>query len=319
MTETDDTRQPDATAKAARDAARWVVRLSERPGLAQARRFRRWYARPGHAAAFDRAQRAWGLGGIAGAGLPVHPPVPRQDRRATGLIAGAVAACLALVLIGGLLLRPDVLTGWRADHAAPRGETRLVTLQDGTEVLLDAGSALDIVGMGSERIVRLLQGQAYFDVTSTGAPFTVQAGGAQVRVLGTRFDVRLVADSTEVMLEEGAVAVSRPGSDGRQLTPGHRIRTGPDSQGAPEAVSLDDAIAWRSGRYVFYDRPLAEVIEVLERHGPGRLMLTGANLPHRPVSGSILLKDSGAALQALATTSGFRIVQLPAGIKLLVE
>lgn len=219
----------------------------------------------------------------------------------------------------GLILRPDLLISWRADYAAPRAEMRAITLSDGTDVLLDAGSALDVVASEPERIVRLLQGQAYFNVTKTGRPFVVEAGDGRVRVLGTQFDVRLFGDSAEVTLQEGSVAVSGPGAGEQTLTPGERIRIEPDGPGAPEAVDLGDATAWRSGRYVFYHRPLGEVVEVLERHGRGRLMVVGADLAAKPVSGSILLNDSDDALQALAGISGFHVIQLPGSIKIISQ
>ncbi|WP_428929371.1 FecR family protein [Marinibacterium sp. SX1] len=322
MTQTEDTPVHD---KARQQAARWVVRLSERPDLADSRRFRRWHAAPANAAAFGAAQRAWGLAGSAGAGLAVAPPRRADHRRRArrpAMRAAGLMAAVALVLLCGLALRGDLLVGWRADYATARGETRGLTLADGSSVLLDAGSALDVVAMGPdrpERIVRLVRGQAFFDVAHSGAPFVVEAGEARIRVLGTRFDVRLIDDGTSVVLEDGAVSVAADDAPGQTLKPGQGLRVAPGDVGRPVAVDLDEATAWRAGRYVFYDRPLAEVVEALERHGPGRLVLAGAGLSAQRVSGSILLADSAAALDALAQGAGFRILNLPGGIKFLVR
>ena len=79
------------------------------------------------------------------------------------------------------------------------GESRTVTLADGSQVNLSGGSAIGVDITSEERRVRLLSGEAFFDVAHDAArPFTVEAGEARIVVLGTAFDVALDPSATTV-------------------------------------------------------------------------------------------------------------------------
>ncbi len=79
------------------------------------------------------------------------------------------------------------------------GQKSTVTLADGSRVILDANSTLDVAFAERQRAVRLLNGHAFFDVAhDPGRPFTVQAAGRVVTALGTQFDVKLAPGSLRV-------------------------------------------------------------------------------------------------------------------------
>lgn len=99
--------------------------------------------------------------------------------------------------------------------ATQNGSRTKTLLPDGTTVWLNAGSKIyfDNDFAGATREVKL-EGEAYFDVTKNpNRPFIVHAGGINIRVLGTVFNVRSYpADKTvETTLIHGLVQVTRNG------------------------------------------------------------------------------------------------------------
>lgn len=85
-----------------------------------------------------------------------------------------------------------------------------VTLEDGTEVFLNAKSELryPVKFKGSQRKV-FLKGEGYFKVTKNKNPFIVETNDVSVKVYGTKFNVNTnLLNSVEVLLQEGSVGVS---------------------------------------------------------------------------------------------------------------
>lgn len=302
------------------EARAWFVRLLQQPAAAERARFEAWRAAdPAHDAAFRKVEAAWDASGKPGARAAAREAerlavyLEAMDRakaqRKTGRRLGAASIALALLLGAGIWLeRPNLLQDWAADHVTPRGERRMVTLSDGSTALLDADSAIAEDHAGGERRVRLIRGGAFFDVLASGTPFVVEAADGAVRVLGTRFDVRLLAEGGVVTLEHGSVAVEAGEGAGRAvLEPGQQVRFDGSGVGAVEDVDLGDALAWRGGRLVFYRARLADVVREVERYRPGRVVIVGAALAGERVTGSFPLADTDAALRSLQASVGFRM------------
>ena len=96
--------------------------------------------------------------------------------------------------------------------STPAATTTLVTLSDGTRVMLNANSTLEYPASFDDAEVRevRLKGEAHFEVTKNShRPFVVKAGEMQTQVLGTIFDVKAYRkDAPKVTLMEGKVKVS---------------------------------------------------------------------------------------------------------------
>src|SRR5690606_15969424 len=89
------------------------------------------------------------------------------------------------------------------------GERSSITLSDGASVVLNTNSRIEVRYTPERRNVRLLAGQAWFQVAKhPERPFVVEAGDRRVTALGTAFDVRMDSrDSVQVTLAEGKVSV----------------------------------------------------------------------------------------------------------------
>ena len=145
----------------------------------------------------------------------------------------------------------------------PMGNRRTITLADGTEVSLDAGSELSfpVAFSGSERIVKL-KGRAYFKVRhNAGQPFVVKVKDLSVRDLGTEFNIDAYAEEPTIKttLFEGSVKVN-----GILLVPGEQAVSGNSGIGVQKA-DLVATGAWRNNDFVFRNQDLHAVMQQIAR------------------------------------------------------
>jgi transmembrane sensor len=232
-------------------------------------------ADPQHRRAYEQAEGVvlmlGGLGvtpAVERERLPVARPTARW--RAPAMAAGGLlAACLAIAVFA--LPAPT--------YETQPGETRQIALSDGSQVTLAPASRLKAASRWRPRALSLERGEAFFVVAhQDGQPFTVQAGDAMVRVIGTRFNVHHGADQdVRVEVEQGVVQVSDGGQD-RAVT----LRAGQTAVADARGLSVgvlarsDLAGGWRQGRLAYDDAPLAEVVADLNRYSQRPLTIDSA-------------------------------------------
>ena len=177
-----------------------------------------------------------------------------------------------------------------------------MTLPDGTNLELNSRSRLRVNFERRQRHVELEQGEAMFSVAhDSDRPFVVQAGPGQVTVTGTRFDVRLEGDQTQVVVESGHVQVQ--GADANtqvNLTAG--LGTYVTAQGqvaAAYAVNAQALTAWRKGQLVFDDATLQEVAAQVSRYRQKPLRVSNPALAQLRLSSVFKVDDTDALLSAL--------------------
>jgi transmembrane sensor len=233
----------------------WVRRDADPPSTAEAQDFAAWLARdPANEAAYDEIGSLWG--DLA----HVPRPTPAPQRRAAIPLSPVFAAMLLAVLGFGF---EELSRAFRADHRTGTGETRLVLLDDGTRVQLDTDSAIAVDFSAAARQVRLLAGEAWFDVAKDPArPFLVAPGGGTVTALGTSFDVATDPTKTEVTVTAHRVAVVANGAR-ETLAAGEQARFGPGlALEPPRMVDVEAATAWPRGKLIFEEKPLGQIIFV---------------------------------------------------------
>ncbi|REF71790.1 hypothetical protein E3U25_09620 (plasmid) [Paracoccus versutus] len=322
--------RPDPQERLRAEAADWVVRIVADPALEHDPAFRRWLGGgKDRARAFADARLAWQIAGEVGGTVmagtqPIRPAGQRPAGTGRGwfrpLAAGLALGACAMAALWLDLARPDLRLRLLADHVARPGAAQDLALPDGSRTLLDGGSALDYAEDAATRRVTLRSGAAFFDVQRDGRPFSVRLGGNEVRVHGTRFEVRDCGGCMLVTLEEGRVEILDPqGQSLAMLEPGQqaRIPAQPGARPLVQRVDVPDALSWREGRFTFYDASLREVAGVLQRHGAGAILFASETLARRPITGSISLADPRGELEALAEAVGFRILPLPGGSLLM--
>lgn len=288
-------------------AAYWVAR--RRLGLMSAAdeaAFAAWRADPDNAEALiDVESVIEDVGGIAAmaevramreAALAAAP-ARRPPWRA--IAAGLVAAVLAGVWAVNLpeAPAPQVPVAVAAQrYVTGVGEQRTVRLADGSTLALNTASVVEVAYSPARRDIRLLQGQALFQVAHNAErPFVVTAGDRKVTALGTRFDVRLDAGAVKVVLVEGKVKVEplRPAGLerivpvlGRQtLDAGEALVADPGEAVEVAVADTDQATSWRRGQVIFRDDTIGAAVAEMNRYSDTQLVIDDPRIAALKISG----------------------------------
>lgn len=309
-----------------REAAQhWVLRMQSRECDPREREaFECWRrADPVHDAAYRAVESVWqrsaaladdpGIDHILRQARRLPPERSRLRRAAPGL---AIAACLVLAVGVGYYR-------WRLPEEVPpivyattTGEQRTVALDDGSRVVLDTDSDLQVQYGRRQRRLTLLRGRADFQVQhDTDRPFVVLVGDASVTATGTRFQVRAADDAGIVTLLEGRVVVAaqRGEKTGDQVTlrTGERVAIRPDGRlGAPERLSeteMAGARGWTEGMLVVRDWPLSRLVAEMNRYTATPIRLADRSLGDLPMSGSFRPSDQQSFLLSLEYSAPVRV------------
>jgi len=250
---------------------------------------------PAHNLAYEDLFAGHDLAGVLDT-APVKAPVTARSVsrwRRPGLIGGGLAGTAAAAALIFALVVPSAPLAEVAIATAP-GKHRVITLQDGTQIALNGGSRL-VLDKSNGRTARLEQGEAMFSVVHDETrPFTVDAGGARMMDLGTRFDVIRTLHGSEVSVAEGAVLYDPNGAAVR-LGPGKMLRRSDASQ-VVEVSQVDPATvgAWRSGHFIYRDTPLWRVAEDMAR-ATGQRIAVDPGVANRAFTGAILVPANRTA------------------------
>lgn len=280
-----------------REAAHWFARLLELPDEHPERQvFANWLAAdPRNAQEFHSFKRLWGdfsstdqTRALAGA----MENVGRRRLLRNGLLGGLLLGGLGTWLLAGHAARQEL------QLFTATGALRRMRLADGSEVQMDADTRLHVLFDDQVRHLTLLRGRAIFDVRhEPRRSFVVDAGEAQVRVLGTRFVVERFERRVQVAVARGRVAMAAGGQ---------RLELGADQVGLysvesglqRSARTAAGAFGFRNGSLVFEQADLAEVLAGLSRYRAKPLRLEHAEAAPR-ITAVVQVADVEAFVQAL--------------------
>lgn len=311
-------RLSQARRKRHEEAVDWVLQSQESaPTGARKAALEAWLDQsPENRKAFAEAER---LLGDARSAIESDPDLAdHQARPARPLRNGFGGLGILALLLGGIQYF-DGLTRLRADVYAGPAEQPVIELADGSTVHLNASSAIAIDIDTTGRRVRLLSGEAFFEIApDPSRPFAVDLGDARVTALGTAFNIRRDRNETLVAVTEHAVRIDPDADrDGLVLHEGERIGLLPDGRvSAVEPIDPQDVLAWRDGKLVLDNAPLSYLAEELDRRFRGRIVLASRALADRRVSGTIMVSDTRDALAFLRDALGIRSTHLGAVILL---
>ncbi|WP_293786390.1 FecR family protein [uncultured Pedobacter sp.] len=156
----------------------------------------------------------------------------------------------------------------------PRGQKRLVTLPDGSNVYLNGDTKIRYaLNFNTGKRIVYLAGEAFFDVQHRSRqPFIVYTGNVSTTVLGTSFNINayLYSKNISVTVQTGKVGVVFK-NQGKMpnvqfLVPNQQISINKnDGQFTRKEVNAVDFESWREYKIFFYDKPLSEIAEVIAR------------------------------------------------------
>lgn len=303
------------------EAVAWFTRMNGKPSDADRRHFEEWLAAdPARRRAYDDVRALWSSAEIPGADVAREEEsslanylddVRRmRKQKVRARVRNTAIICLCAAMAGSWLWleKPNLLQDMQADYVTARGERRTIELQDGSTIILDVDTAIDVDMAANERGVRLLRGAAFFTVTPSDVPFVVRARDGEARVLGTTFDVAIRDENVLVTLESGSLQVTEATTSRNvTLAPGEGVTYSPAGIGQTEMIDASERLAWHDGRIVFTNARLGDVLHQLERYREWRILVPDGALADRRLSGSFAVDDTGAALAAIQSLVGFTI------------
>lgn len=215
------------------------------------------------------------------------------------------------------------------------GEQELIELSDGSTIMLNTASTVDVDYAEGERRITLLEGQASFKVAKDAdRPFIVYAGEGSVRALGTEFDVYKSSEGVRVtliegrvrvasieapssMLEAAAVGGASPMLTQIELSPGEQAAIAPVGiVPVEEPVDVERVTAWREGKVSFRNTPLAEAVAEMNRYSVAPITLGDGALADLRVSGVFRVSNSDHFVNALESLFDITAHRSAAGVVL---
>jgi ferric-dicitrate binding protein FerR (iron transport regulator) len=229
----------------------------------------------------------------------IRPKVIPLTRRPS--FKAAVATLTAAAVIAGVMLIPRFFetapyVPAQMSIVAETPKAELITLPDGSTVRLKGGSELTYAENFTENRAVGIDGEAFFSVTRDEAhPFTIDADGITVEVLGTEFNVKAWSDgqTVEVTLADGSVEV-RAGESVEVLKPADKAMI----TRATDAIELthveeSDILRVRGINLSFHDVTLDEAFAMIADYYGVRI--EAADIPH--IDGIVVKMEDGATLE----------------------
>ena len=333
----------------AHQAREWLVRLDgdEALTLTEKQALQEWLARsPAHRQELERIAEFWDNSNIlTELSIPLHQVASSYHRSSTaaffksrwltprGGMAVAMSVLVIMVMLRGYLL-PQPLDASNGIYAAAIGEIREQQLADGSILELNTDSQVQVDYSESTRKIRLLRGEAHFDVAhNPDWPFEVYAGKGRVKAVGTAFSVRLEQERLSVIVTDGKVdlAATRPKTtepdnpnNQPTLTPpletigslsqgqGASFRPTPDAK--PQYIlaqkEIQRQLSWREGYLVFEGEPLSVVVTELNRYLPMRVEIIDSSLSDLPIGGRFKVGELEALFDVLETSFDVQVSRL---------
>lgn len=217
------------------------------------------------------------------------------------------------------------------DFATAVGEQRTVALDDGSSIRMNTGTSLTVAYTSDARRIRLIQGEAFFEVAHDPArPFSVDSTAGSVRALGTSFATRLKDRQVlEVTVAEGVVEVLPP-----EVSPGPPTAVPVPARPEPlqipagsravysgmqqtvEAVTAGELarrLSWRDGMIVFAGEPLRVVLDDVNRYTDVDIVISDPSIEDLPIGGYFRVGEVDALLESLEVVFGLRVQRIDSG------
>ena len=327
------------------EARGWVIDLDgDNVTEEMLQEFRAWLKRsPSHLETYKQIASVWSdldhwSAFLYPEGETTYQDTAATDVPATGGLLRPVFAIVSVMLVvlgislffhysGTALFQEDRFI---AEYASAVGEVKLVTLPDGSDVRLNTRSKIAVFYVEESRIVRLKEGEAFFDVVhDPEKPFVVYAGKYAVKVVGTSFSVQLLTGSVELNVTDGRVeVVALPDKARENMAPdldnmeqatsvipivkGQRAIL-KDEQDELELVQkvedeqMEKTLSWRNGLLIFDDDPLLNVVEEINRYSPVRIVIADETISDTRIGGYFRVNDVPAILDTIEKGFGLHV------------
>ncbi|MCB2428059.1 FecR domain-containing protein [Methylophaga pinxianii] len=297
-------------AKIIAEAADWLVKIQEHPLTEnEQNQLQQWRAQSAnHQRAWQAAQQLNQSFGHVPEKLGLSVLSRKQAQRRN--LIKAISALLVIPTGSWLVYQHSSLLFWVADYHTATGEIREVILADGSKLILNTRSAVNVFFDENQRLIELLEGEIHITTASDtlARQLFVKTEHGQVHALGTEFTVRLSSEYSQVAVQQDAVEIHTITTNKVQrITAGQQSRFS-KANIEPVAVSQPTtATAWTRQQLIIDNQPLADVIAELARYRKGWLRCDPA-IGKLRLSGVFQLTDTDIALSNIAHTLPVSVV-----------
>ena len=299
------------------EAARLLARLNNAPSPQDEADFCTWVeADPKHAVAFARAEAAWEAAerlksAAADISLPpLETIISEEEQRRLSRNIMVAAGIAVLFFIVAAIVTVRTFNGVDRYETAV-GEMRDIPLNDGSTLHLNSGSEAEVRFTDNGRRVRILKGEASFDVAhDTSRPFDVEARSAVIRAVGTAFNVRMRPSVIELTVTHGTVTV-RSGDRVPQ-----KVSEGSGAVIQPRTVALtrlgpkliDQRTAWREQMVELDGETIEQAANEFNRYRTAPILIGDTRVSALRIGGRFRTTDSREFLAALQYSLPIRVV-----------
>lgn len=339
-------------------AAAWIIKLDgEAPPTAeQLLALHEWMARsPVHRQEIIQLAEFWGkMNILTELAVPLGKTESRlrRDQKLSkksfaGAGLGLAAACvIAIISVMVVYFVPDYKAS-NGLYSTAVGQQSTTILADGSSIQLNTNSQLEVNYREGYRDIRLIQGEAFFEVAKDpDRPFRVYAGNGRVQAIGTAFSVYINGEDVDVLVTEGRVGLvtidkrkeliqrdnldddssqtmeivdrSREVSYEKELgvlDAGQRtkiINKPLAEQIVAQVEILDERemnkeLAWRTGLLTFSGDTLEEVVAVISRYTPVSIQIPDPKVRAIKIGGQFKVGETEAMLDSLEVNFGLNI------------
>lgn len=256
-------------------------------------------------------------------------PIGKSRRAVFARIAASIAILATSVLIFEFSQSPQL---FRDTYATVVGEQQNVSLPDGSFVVLNTESVIEVSFTDKARIIKMPQGEAFFDVTpDIDRPFLVTTEKGTVRAVGTAFSINLQSEALDVIVTEGRVALTVIddffGLKEIEAAEGQEVKHSPYKNpivelSAGQSISIVDQVNsitvlapealqqkldWRDGELYFDGDTLEEVMVKVGRYTGLRIDIEGDALKSQEVVAYYKIGDVERLFEALSVMSNIQV------------
>lgn len=305
-------------------ASAWFMRRRARASDASAEQaFQSWLqAAPEHRREYERLEQVWedmaALPRPAATPAPKREPAevgtPAQPRRPAFLRWGGALAALVLTAAAAYQYMPVSYES----VANASTQTRSLDLPDGTRLHANVGTRVSVRYTLAERHIRVDAGEVYIDAAPDRRPLIVAAGEAELRDIGTEFNVLLLPDVLQVGVRSGEVRLNAQGANApaaQTLRAGDTVLLSRADARLlrRQQVSASEIGAWQGGVAVMHEATLQQLAGYLALYRDAPLRFADERARALRLSGTLDLRQPDAVLDMLPGLLPVTLTRRPDG------
>ncbi len=242
-----------------------------------------------------------------------------QPRKKSHAVRYAMAASFLCACLGVFLLMPSTTEKQNPELAYQTsvGEQRKIFLEDGSTLILNTDSQVQVIYSAKQRLLLLSRGEIHIDVAhDISRPLRVVANDKMVQAVGTAFDVRVMnSNKVKVWVTEGRVAIAdhkhiaNPTAMEKEpvnkpnvfISKGEKaILSGLSQQ--VEKISdgeMTAQLSWQQGNIVFRGETLDEAVLEFNRYSDKTFVIQDPSLKQVRIAGVFKIGDTPSLLSTL--------------------